>query len=128
MSAAAATNWNWRTLENVEVECTHCGVDLYLVIGQERHQVPHLHLPQTQGDVAPLQFAAGLDDPGGLAHPPVSHHAGGELGLGQDLLDHDFHLFHVHSALGTSGCVSPGTFGQGDILHATLARLKREIN
>jgi DnaJ-like protein len=26
MNAAAATNWNWRTLENVEVECTHCGV------------------------------------------------------------------------------------------------------
>jgi hypothetical protein len=26
MSAAVATNWNWRTLENVEVECTHCGV------------------------------------------------------------------------------------------------------
>ena len=26
MSAATATSWNWRTLENVEVECTHCGV------------------------------------------------------------------------------------------------------
>jgi hypothetical protein len=26
MSAAVATSWNWRTLENVEVECTHCGV------------------------------------------------------------------------------------------------------
>jgi DnaJ domain len=26
MNAAAATSWNWRTLENVEVECTHCGV------------------------------------------------------------------------------------------------------
>jgi hypothetical protein len=26
MNAAVATSWNWRTLENVEVECTHCGV------------------------------------------------------------------------------------------------------
>ena len=26
MSAAVETSWNWRTLENVEVECTHCGV------------------------------------------------------------------------------------------------------
>ncbi|WP_257459078.1 J domain-containing protein [Archangium lipolyticum] len=26
MSAAVASSWNWRTLENVEVECTHCGV------------------------------------------------------------------------------------------------------
>jgi hypothetical protein len=26
MNAAAATSSNWRTLENVEVECTHCGV------------------------------------------------------------------------------------------------------
>ena len=26
MNAAVDTSWNWRTLENVEVECTHCGV------------------------------------------------------------------------------------------------------
>ena len=26
MNAAVETSWNWRTLENVEVECTHCGV------------------------------------------------------------------------------------------------------
>jgi DnaJ-like protein len=33
MNAAAATNWNWRTLENVEVECTHCGVRMTMHAG-----------------------------------------------------------------------------------------------
>jgi len=33
MSAATATSWNWRTLENVEVECTHCGVRMTCTAG-----------------------------------------------------------------------------------------------
>jgi len=33
MSAATATSWNWRTLENVEVECTHCGVRMTCTSG-----------------------------------------------------------------------------------------------
>ncbi|HSP77571.1 MAG TPA: J domain-containing protein [Myxococcaceae bacterium] len=32
MSAAVAS-WNWRTLENVEVECTHCGVRMTSQVG-----------------------------------------------------------------------------------------------
>jgi ribosomal protein S27AE len=34
MSAAVGTSWNWRTLENVEVECTDCGVRM------ARHEGP----------------------------------------------------------------------------------------
>lgn len=33
MSAAVAS-WNWQTLENVEVECTHCGVRMTPNAGQ----------------------------------------------------------------------------------------------
>jgi hypothetical protein len=36
MSAAVATSWNWRTLENVEVECTYCGVRM------ARHEGPSI--------------------------------------------------------------------------------------
>jgi ribosomal protein S27AE len=36
MSAAVATSWNWRTLENVDVECTHCGVRM------ARHEGPRI--------------------------------------------------------------------------------------
>ncbi|ATB40809.1 molecular chaperone DnaJ [Cystobacter fuscus] len=36
MSAAVGTSWNWRTLENVEVECTYCGVRM------ARHEGPSI--------------------------------------------------------------------------------------
>ncbi|OJH35027.1 J domain-containing protein [Cystobacter ferrugineus] len=36
MSAAVGTSWNWRTLENVEVECTYCGVRM------ARHEGPRI--------------------------------------------------------------------------------------
>ena len=36
--------------------------------------------------------------PGALAHPAMPHHAGGQIGFGDDFLDDDFHLFNVHEA------------------------------
>ena len=51
------------------------------------HQVAHLHLPQAQRYIAPVNLPAGLDDAGGLADPAMSDHAGGQVGFGDNFLE-----------------------------------------
>jgi len=63
---------------------------------RDADQVTDFHLAETQGNVAPTDLTADLDDAGRLADAAVTDHAGGQIGVAEDLRQYRFHLGDVH--------------------------------